>query len=94
MSATFKASLKPGRYEVRLAYPPNQNRASSVPVTIEHLGGTTKIRIDQRSKPEIDGLFHVLGSYEFGEHGVVEVSSERAEGHVVIDAVVFRPLGK
>ncbi|TWU57737.1 FAD-dependent oxidoreductase [Rubripirellula reticaptiva] len=93
-SATFKADLKPGRYEVRLSYPPNNNRASNVPVTVTHLGGTTKSTVNQREKPPIKGLFHKLGIYDFGDSGLVRIETDHADGYVVVDAVQFLPVGE
>ncbi|MGB7324071.1 MAG: FAD-dependent oxidoreductase [Rubripirellula sp.] len=90
-SATFKANLKPGRYEVRLSYPPNDNRASNVPVNVTHLGGTTKSSVNQRKKPSVKGLFHKLGVYDFGDSGTVRIETEQANGYVVVDAVQFLP---
>jgi FAD dependent oxidoreductase len=55
-SATYQTKLSPGSYEVRLSYPPNSNRASQVPVLIDHEGGQTKVFVDQRQIPTIDKL--------------------------------------
>jgi hypothetical protein len=90
-SATFQARLSPGRYEVRLSYPPNRNRATNVPVTVVHAGGRFPLRVNQRQEPPIDGLFRSLGTFEFGQSGTVVVDTADTDGHVIIDAVQFLP---
>lgn len=91
-SAAFRAELVPGKYDVRLSYPPNQNRASNVPVRVTHSGGNSDLSINQRQTPSIDGLFTSLGVFEFGQHGVVEISTDETDGNVIIDAVQFLPV--
>jgi hypothetical protein len=79
---------KPGKYEVRLAYTPNPNRATNVPVTIEHAGGSTTVKIDERKTPEIEKVFATLGAHEFsGTKAVIEVSNAGTDGYVVVDAI-------
>lgn len=88
--ARFEARLpRSGRYEVRLAYPPNNNRASNVTVEIQHAGGVNKLVVNQKEAPPIDGAFVKLGDFEFdaGRSAVVTVSNQDANGFVVIDAV-------
>lgn len=89
-SARFEAKLpKSGHYDVRLAYPPNANRASKVTVEITHAGGQETVFVDQRKTPAIDERFHLLGRFDFteGQPAVVVVSNAGADGYVVIDAV-------
>ena len=88
-SATFTAKLAPGKYEVRLSYPPNKNRASDVPVSVTHRDGTSSRMIDQRVTPPIDGLFTSLGVYEFGNTGSVTVGTSDTDGYVIVDSVQF-----
>src|SRR5690606_23795031 len=65
-AARFDAKLpEPGRYEVRLAYTRNTNRASNVPVEIHHAEGRATVVVDQRQAPPIDGLFISLGTFRF-----------------------------
>ncbi|MFH1269204.1 MAG: FAD-dependent oxidoreductase, partial [Planctomycetota bacterium] len=48
-SVRFEAKLpKPGRYDVRLYYSPNPNRATNVPVTVHHADGPESVRVNQR----------------------------------------------
>jgi hypothetical protein len=89
-SAKFVPDLpKAGLYEVRLAYTANPNRATNLVVAIEHAGGQSTQKVDQRKKPRIDGLWVTLGNYEFakGKGGFVRIDNTDADGFVVIDAV-------
>jgi hypothetical protein len=81
--------LKDGRYTVAIAYPVNANRASNVPVTIRHADGETKVVLDQKKKPAVDGLLQPVGTFRFtkGKAGYVEIANAGTEGYVVIDAV-------
>lgn len=87
----FSASLDAGRYEVRVSYSPNTNRASNVPVTVRHADGEDTRRIDQRKKAEHDDLFTTIGTYRFGANqpAVVEIGTVGTDGHVIADAVQF-----
>ncbi|PQO33234.1 FAD-dependent oxidoreductase [Blastopirellula marina] len=91
-TATFTTKLKPGEYEVRLAYSANGNRASNLPVTIKYVGGEQKVIVNQREKPSVDEIFVSLGNFRFDKQGEVVVSNEGTNGHVIIDAVVFVPV--
>ncbi len=84
---------KAGFYEVRLAYVPHENRATNVPVRIFHADGEETVRVNQRLAPPIDGRFVSLGRYRFerGDQWFVMVSTDKANGHVVADAVQFLP---
>ena len=89
--AIYQTALEPGTYDVRISYPANANRASNVPVTIEHSGGTKKVLVDQRTKPPIDGLYQSIGAFAFEDSGKVTVGTEGTDGYVVIDSVQFLP---
>ena len=92
-TARFEARLKPGRYEVRVAYSANPNRATNVAVAVHAAGEVIRASINQRNKPEINGLFTSIGEFSFSEKSptVVEISNAGANGHVIIDAVQFLP---
>lgn len=90
-SATFTAELTAGRYEVRISYPPNNNRATNVPVTITHANGEQEMTVNQRQKPPIDGVFQSLGEYRFTDSGRVTIGTGDTDGYVIIDAVQFVP---
>ena len=77
--------------EVRLAYTPNKNRATNVPVTIKHSDGLADVNVDQTKIPPIDGLFISLGKFRFERFGEVTVSNKGTDGYVVIDGVQWLP---
>ena len=90
--AEFKAKLpKSGRYEVRLAYTPHSNRASNVPVTIQHADGNATVKVNQKLKPPVDGMFISLGTFRFDRTAVVKVRNEDTDGHVIIDGAQWIP---
>lgn len=78
-----------GRYLVRLAYTPADNRATNVPVTIDHAGGTATRRVNQRVAPEVEGHFVELGRFpiEAGAPLVVVVGNGGTDGFVSVDAL-------
>jgi hypothetical protein len=93
-TARFETRLpRAGRYEVRLAYTPNDNRASRVTVTVHHLSGERTISVNQKLKPPVDDLFVSLGEFDFAtdKPAAVVVSNQGADGHVIIDAVQWLP---
>jgi hypothetical protein len=85
----FEVALpKPGKYEVRIAYTPNPNRATNVPVTIEHAAGSTTVKVNERKTPELEKVFASLGTHEFaGTKAIIEVSNADTDGYVVVDAI-------
>jgi hypothetical protein len=90
-SAKYEAKLKPGRYEVRMSYSANPNRATNLVVEVQHAGGTAKVKVNQRQAPAIDKLWHSLGTYEFTADapGSVLINNEGTDGFVIVDAVQF-----
>ena len=96
MSAVFRPMIpRSGTYEVRIAYTPNSNRASNVPVVVKSAAGEKTLTLNQR-KPPRSGAFHSLGRFEFkaGEAGSVTISNQGTNGYVVIDAVQWIPVKK
>lgn len=85
--------VKPGRYEVRLAYVHSENRATNIPVTIFHADGETVVRMSQREAPLIDGRWVSLGQFRFEANGFgyALVANEGTTGYVTADAVQFLP---
>jgi hypothetical protein len=83
-----------GKYEVRISYTANPNRATNVPVTIVHADGKTVVKVNQKKAPPIDGTFVSLGVYRFekGKGGSVEIGNADVDGFVVIDAVQWLPV--
>jgi hypothetical protein len=80
---------KPGKYEVRIAYGANANRATNVPVTITHAGGESVVKVNQRKQPSIDRMFESVGTYEFAadKEYTVEITNKDTDGFVIADAV-------
>jgi hypothetical protein len=90
MSATFEAKLPAaGRYEVRISYSPNPNRATNVPVTIRHADGDASAKVDQRKAGEIGGAWRSLGTFRFTADtpATIIVSNAGTDGYVIVDAV-------
>jgi hypothetical protein len=79
-----------GRYEVRISYTANPNRASNVPVTIAAADGDATRLVNQRQAPPIDGSWISLGAHTFkAGKAVVTISNRDTDGHVIADAVQF-----
>lgn len=92
LSATYRFAIKqPGVYEVRIAYTPNANRATNVPVTIQHAEGQAKVTINERTAPDINKMFRSAGKYKFGSEASIVISNTNTDGYVVIDAVQLLP---
>jgi hypothetical protein len=93
-SVTFTIPVpKAGRYEVRLAYTALGNRAANVPVTVTAADGEQRYTVNQKKKPEIDDMFHRLGTLEFSPEkpAVIKIGTTGTQGHVVVDAVQLLP---
>ncbi|HND50823.1 MAG TPA: FAD-dependent oxidoreductase [Pirellulaceae bacterium] len=89
-TARFELTVpKSGRYEVRVAWMPHENRASKAPCTIERIGHPPiSVQLNQRKAPSGPQCFHSLGTFEFaaGKAAIV-LSSDGADGNVHADAV-------
>jgi hypothetical protein len=83
---TFKIP-KPGKYDVRVAYTPNSNRATNVPVTITSADGEKTVKLDQKQETK-DG-FRSLGTFSFdlSQSAKVVISNTGTDGYVIVDAV-------
>ena len=82
-----------GRYELRLSYSANPNRATNVPVTVRSTDGDRTVRINQRQRPPLDGGFTSLGTYRLDAGGAyVTVSNEGTDGYVIVDALQCLPV--
>lgn len=91
LRARYRAELEPGKYEVRVSWPVNPNRATNVPVAIHHAGGKKQIVVDQTKRPKIDGVFQSLGIFKFDGNAEVEITNTDTDGYVILDAVQFVP---
>ena len=78
-----------GRYEVRVSYASAPNRASNVPVSIEHVEGISTVLVNQRKAPPIDQLFVSLGTFAFTAEkpAIITISNKDTDGIVGADAV-------
>ncbi len=81
---------KAGRYQVLIAYTPNPNRASNVPVTVQSADGKRLFLVNQKKVPS-NGTFHLLGVMRFhaGRSGSVTITTNGTDGYVIVDAVQF-----
>lgn len=80
-----------GRYEVQIMYSPSGNRTKNVTVLVFDKKGCHSFSVDMTAQPEVDGLWHSLGIFNFdvkGPHKVV-VTNKGENGIVVADAVRF-----
>lgn len=93
-SIRFEFSVpSPGKYEVRIAYQPHENRATRAAVTVKDPSGEKTHRINMRVAPPLEKGFLSLGVYDFpaGGSGAVILSTEGADGNVHADAVQLLP---
>ncbi|WP_206028549.1 FAD-dependent oxidoreductase [Thalassoroseus pseudoceratinae] len=81
---------KPGRYEVRVSWPSNPNRATNVPIKVDFDGASKTVLVNQKKTGE-DG-FNSIGKFEFDRTAVVEISNRDTNGYVIADAVQFLPV--
>lgn len=80
---------KPGKYDLRIAWAPHENRATRALLIIERPGQPPlKLRINQRQSTTDPAGFHSLGQFEFptGTASII-LSNEGADGHIHADAV-------
>ena len=76
-----------GTYEVRIAYSPNTNRATNVPVIINAGDRSQTLRVNQRRAPD-HGAFATIGKVVFPTgDAVIEISNAETDGHVIVDAI-------
>lgn len=93
-SARYDVALPVGgKYEVRLSHLAAPNRATNVPVSIDHADGLAEVRVNQRHAAPIDGLFVSLGVFRFDAAipAVVTIGNAGTDGYVAADAVQFLP---
>ena len=93
-SARFEVRVpKAGKYEVRFAYTTAPNRATNVPITIEHADGEDTVSVDETRAPDIQRAFVSLGTFRFApeQPAVVTIRNRGTDGYVVVDAVKLLP---
>ena len=94
--AEFTTTLpRSGRYRVCVAYATAGNRATNVPVEIQHATGKTLVRVNQRAK-ESPFAFTPLGEYLFeaDQPASVVLSNSDVDGRVLIDTVRWLWVGE
>jgi hypothetical protein len=95
VKAVFEFTVpKNGRYEVRFATAPHENRASNTTYTVRSADGEKTGTLNQRQPAAIAKQWVSLGEYRFtaGQTGAVEINAEKADGNVHIDAVNVVPV--
>jgi hypothetical protein len=93
-TATFEFSVPAtGRYEVRFATAPHENRASNTAVAVRHAEGTARMTVNQKVPGPIDQRWVSLGTFRFAANQAyaVVVDAANANGHAHIDAVHVLP---
>jgi hypothetical protein len=93
-SASFPFTVpSDGRYEVRFATAPHENRASNTALVVRHAAGSTPVTVNQRQPATIDGYWVSLGTFDFkaATTAAVEVDATTADGQVHLDAIQVLP---
>lgn len=78
---------KPGKYSVLLGYTPGTNREKKTQVEITTADGVKNVLVDETKKPELEGVFHLLGEFSFEKQGVVEIHNRNTTAHVIVDGL-------
>lgn len=83
-----------GEYEIVLHFPPNPNRATNVPITIEVAGQKHAVKVNQRD-PASKGTAS-LGRFALPQSGPLSVTLSNAgtDGHVVADGLQLQRVAK
>ncbi|PHX86408.1 MAG: hypothetical protein CK538_03180 [Opitutia bacterium] len=79
-----------GTYQISLLYKPGADRASNVPVVIDHAEGTANLTWNMR-KGSKHAFSVPIGTYRFnaGKSHTVTLSTANTDGNVIADAVAF-----
>ena len=80
--------VESGDYEIVLHFPPNPNRATNVPVTIETGGKSVTVKVDEKATSGAA----VLGTFALtkGRSVSIAISNKDTDGYVVADGVQLR----
>ena len=89
---TFQAPTS-GLWEARISYSKHENRATNAPITVTHADGVDTILVDQTASPNVDGVFHSLGTFRFdaGIEAKIRIGAEDTHGYVIADSVQLIP---
>lgn len=88
-TATFVLEpSKPGRYDIRVAYTANANRATNIPIKIESKSFSKDVVLNQREATKHNG-FQTVATIDAktSEPITVAISTTGTDGHVIVDAV-------
>lgn len=83
-----KPDAELGVYEVYMRYSSASTRATNIPLTIQHTGGTASSTLDQTVN---GGIWNLLGTYTLDGSSYVEINNTGTDGFVCADAVKFVP---
>jgi FAD dependent oxidoreductase len=83
-----------GRYQVRISYTANPNRATNVPVTVELAGKTVSAVVNEKKTPPIDGTWIAVATADLAANETVAVTISNADtdGFVIVDAIQIVPV--
>lgn len=82
---------RPGRYQVYAWWWEGSWRPTDVPYTINHLNGSSTVRVDQQTN---GGQWNLLGTFDFQDRGSVMLSDDASSGRdTVADAIRLYYLG-
>jgi hypothetical protein len=87
-SVTFTPALSSaGQYDVFMQWSAAANRATNVPVIIQHNGGSSTVTVNQRQN---SGQWVLLGTFALTPgSSSVTITTTGTTGHVIVDAVRF-----
>ncbi len=90
-SVTFAFNMdQAGQYDIYVRWTAHDNRASNVPIIINHDGGQAVFSVNQRSN---GAKWNLLGRYSFSEgSGSLLISNKNTDGYVIVDAIVVAPV--
>jgi hypothetical protein len=91
LQATFAVELKPGRYQLRIAFPAGSNRATNAKVVIKHAAGSQELTLNQRQPKQLANQWVELGEFNFDRQAEVIIANRDTDGHVILDAVQWLP---
>jgi hypothetical protein len=82
---------KTSNYEMSMWWTPWSSRSKSIPVNIEHAGGTTRVTVNQTAN---GGKWNSLGKYRFesGKNYRITITSQPGPSSTCADAVRFLPV--
>jgi lysophospholipase L1-like esterase len=79
-----------GKYQISLLYKPGSDRASNVPIAIQHANGTANVTWNMRTGNS-NGFAVEVGTWNFnaGNTHTITLSTAGTDGKVIADAVAF-----